>query len=79
MLLLGWLSPLGSAGDSPMQIDDSLFEIHRIVMPRLTVDSWGRLLLEIEETATENRLYLCERFDAQVARRIASLEAKATG
>jgi hypothetical protein len=25
------------------------------------------------------RLYLCERFDAQVARRIASLEAKATG
>ena len=25
------------------------------------------------------RLYLCERFDAQVARRLASLEAKATG
>jgi hypothetical protein len=50
---LGWLRPVRSAMDSSMKIDDPLFEILRVITPRLTIDSWGCLLLEIEEAAPE--------------------------
>ena len=36
-----------------MKIDDPLFEILRVITPRLTVDPWRSLLLEIEEAAPE--------------------------
>jgi hypothetical protein len=47
---LGRLSPVSSAVESAVQIDDPLLEPHRVVAPRLTIDSGGGLLLQSEET-----------------------------
>ncbi len=57
---------LSDAGAAKAQVDSAT--------TKRCTSSWK--YREVQYTA---RLYLCERFDALVARRIASLEAKATG
>ncbi len=46
---LGWLGPVGSMMDSPVQILDPPLKLHRVVLPRLSVDPRRRLLLQFEE------------------------------
>lgn len=47
------LRGLGSVGtpmDSSVQIVDPPFKLHLVIMPRLAIDSWRGLLLQVEET-----------------------------
>src|SRR5690606_27898399 len=49
----GRLGPVGPAMDSTMQIVDPPFKVLRVVAPRLVVDSRCGLLLQVEETCSQ--------------------------